>query len=286
MDSLKQLRNDCEDFLFKGWGFFINLTFKATIPNKSSFKTIVLDDQSFPDLILNSLKLAHKGFRTSIVITVNNILASFPWMKEQFVTTNLVGRMFETVDFESIDFSESRTLFYLTKIIACILDQIKDDEARFDQYPLFRVSVFEPTKKFITFMFNNLHKLDLDEADTTELGFFLCLIHKHITNRELRSDEHDPVFVSELVKWEIRQMIETENEENFLIVFKSMLTRTSEWKRDGQERQKRREVLLREEGWDDAFELRVVGIEVDTNQGMRSKTIMFRCMSSFNADEL
>ncbi|KAK2955319.1 hypothetical protein BLNAU_9710 [Blattamonas nauphoetae] len=43
------------------------------------------------------------------------------------------------------------------------------------------------------------------------------------------------------------------------------LALTKEWRHGKQERQKIQEVLLREEGWDDGFELRVVGIEVDTN---------------------
>ncbi|KAK2959441.1 hypothetical protein BLNAU_5490 [Blattamonas nauphoetae] len=103
---------------------------------------------------------------------------------------------------------------------------------------------------------------------------------------ELRADEHDADFVSEMVKWETRTMVEMENEKPFGSVFRSMLNRTYEWKRNKRERQKRREVLLREEGWDDALEQRVVGIEVDTNQDMMGLTVFFRIELALNADEL
>ncbi|KAK2950924.1 hypothetical protein BLNAU_14114 [Blattamonas nauphoetae] len=74
---------------------------------------------------------------------------------------------------------------------------------------------------------------------------------------ELRSDEHDTDIVLAFVNWEMRTMVEMENEAQFEIVFHSMLDRISEWRQDKPERLKRREVLLREEGWDDGFELRV-----------------------------
>ncbi|KAK2945279.1 hypothetical protein BLNAU_19780 [Blattamonas nauphoetae] len=287
IDSLKQLRNDCEDFLNTGWCFFINVTNKMTDPHKSSFKTIVLDDPSFPDLILNSLKLSHKDFRTTTVITVNNTLIQFPWMKERFMIVNLVERMLETVDFDSLDLLKFETLDPLTTFIDYMSTPIGDDEeAHFDQYPLIRVSVFEPAKQFITFIFKNSHKLDLAKEDKLRLGTRLCMHHLFITNMELRSDEHDAAFVSELVKWETRQMVEMENEKHFQVFFESMLTRTSEWNQEERERQKRRQSLLREEGWDDAFELRVVGIEVDTNQDLIDFAEDFRNELRFNWDLL
>ncbi|KAK2954430.1 hypothetical protein BLNAU_10598 [Blattamonas nauphoetae] len=103
---------------------------------------------------------------------------------------------------------------------------------------------------------------------------------------ELRSDEHDADVVSELVKWEVRTMDEMENEANFVGLFQSMTSRTSEWNRNKRERQKRREVLLREEGWDDAFELRVVGIERNTYRSLPYWERRFRKELTFNADRL
>ncbi|KAK2953624.1 hypothetical protein BLNAU_11488 [Blattamonas nauphoetae] len=101
---------------------------------------------------------------------------------------------------------------------------------------------------------------------------------------ELRSDEIDADFVPELVKWEVRTMVEMENEEYFKRVFMSIGNRTWKWNRDKRERQKRREVRLREEGWDDAFELRVVGIEVDTIQSIHKNAKAFRIEQAFNSD--
>ncbi|KAK2954413.1 hypothetical protein BLNAU_10581 [Blattamonas nauphoetae] len=249
IDSLRQLRDDCEVFLFNEWRFFVNLTFDIAEPHKSSFQTIILDDPSFPDLILNSLKLNHKDIRLHTIMAIVNIVIEYPRMKEQFMAANLVGRMFETVDFVSLPLSESETLLGLTKFITYMLDPIGDDEdAHFEQYPLVRVSVFEPAKQFITFMFHNSDKLILTEADNLQLECHICWIHQHIKNMELRSDEHNADIVSELVNWEVRTMVEMENEEHFQNVLQSMLNRTWEWNRNKRERQTRREVLLREEG--------------------------------------
>ncbi|KAK2960962.1 hypothetical protein BLNAU_4049 [Blattamonas nauphoetae] len=286
-DSLTVLRNECEEFVDDGWRFFASLTANFTDPYKSSFQTIVLDDPSFTDLILNSLQLTRNGKRENTIMAISNIVMVFPSMQKKFIEANLVERMFETVDFLSIPLSESNTLFELTKFINNLLYMIGDDEETdFEQYPLIRVSVFEPAKQFITFIFNNSDTLILDEEDAVELENRLCWIHNHITNMEHPSNEHDVDTVSELVRWEVQTMVEMENEENFDLVFQRMLDRTQEWRQDNRERQKRREVLLREEGWDDAFEQRGVGIEADLRQNVQDCLSRFRIELAFNADEL
>ncbi|KAK2946771.1 hypothetical protein BLNAU_18301 [Blattamonas nauphoetae] len=285
--SLKHLKNEYYRFQDNVWRFFVNVTFCLTDPHKSSFQTIILDDPSFPDLILNTLKLTHNYLTWHTIIAITNIVILFPWMREKFMTVNLVGRMFETVNFLSLPLSESNTLFQLTRFIVNMLTPIGDDDgAQFEQYPLIRVSVFDPAKEFITVIFHNSDKLLLDEQEQTHFESHLCWIHIKIKNMELRSDEHDADFVSELVKWEMRVMVEMENEDHFLIVFHGMLNRTWEWKRDQREREKGREVVLREEGWDDSFELRVVGIEVDTHQDIQSVARQFRIERALNVNEL
>ncbi|KAK2961115.1 hypothetical protein BLNAU_3883 [Blattamonas nauphoetae] len=222
------------------------MPYQIADPDQPSFRTIILDDPSFPDLILNSLKLNHKYINVNLFTTISNIIHTYRWMKEQFMTANLVGRMFETVDFVSLPLSESKTLVNLTKFISNMCDPIGfDEEAKLEQYRLIRVSVFEPTKHFITYLFNNLDKLILEEEDKDELEDRMCWIHRHITHMELRSDEYDADIVSELVKWEVRAMVQMENEDHFKTVFMSIVSRTWNWKRDFPERQKRREVLLR-----------------------------------------
>ncbi|KAK2955350.1 hypothetical protein BLNAU_9743 [Blattamonas nauphoetae] len=249
-----------------------------TEPHKSSFQTIVLDDPSFPDLILKPIKLHRQAIRRNTINAITNIIFHYPSMKTKFIMENMVGRMFETVDFVSLPLSESKTFLHLTTFIACMCEPIGDsEEARFKRYPLIRVSVFEPAKQFLTFIFHNSDKLILDESHKNELTSRLCLVHNHIKNMELRSDEHDADFVSELVKWETRTMVEMENEDNFRIVFRSFGNRTQEWNRDKREREKRRAVLLREDGWDDAIELRVVGIEADVSQKLHQNTLEITC---------
>ncbi|KAK2952751.1 hypothetical protein BLNAU_12400 [Blattamonas nauphoetae] len=275
IDWLKELRKEYANFVSNGWHFLIDSAASITEPHKSSFQTIILDDPSFSDLILNSLKLNHPNVWEITIIALTNIVVKFEGMRERFRTTNLVGRMFETVDFVSLPLSESETIFCLTSFIAWMLEPIGDDEeAHVDQYPLIRVSVFEPTQQFITFMFDNSDKLSLDEGKRVKFEYFLCRIHNNIKNMELRSDEYDTDTVSELVKWEVQTMVAMENEEHLMI----------EWNRDKPERQKRREVLLREEGWDDGFELRVVGMDVDTSQDMRDCWMDFGVERALNAD--
>ncbi|KAK2953247.1 hypothetical protein BLNAU_11710 [Blattamonas nauphoetae] len=246
IDSLKELRTQCEAFVTNGWNFFGCVTYQIANPHKSSFQTIILDDPSFSDIILNSLKLPHNISRETTLINITNITIIYPWIKEQFMKANLVVKMFETVDFVSLHLSESNTLVSLTNFIRCMFYQNGDnEEGWFQQYPLIRVSVFEPAKKFITFMFHNSDKLILNEEDKTQLEITLCGIHNDIKNMELRSEEHDADIVSALVKWEIQTMVEMENETCFIISFQALCSRAFAWNRGKRERQKRREVLLR-----------------------------------------
>ncbi|KAK2952607.1 hypothetical protein BLNAU_12435 [Blattamonas nauphoetae] len=284
-ESLNHLRKKCEDYVLSGWAVMADLTHKITDPHKSSFQTIILDDPSFADLILNSLPFTHKDIRRRTIMAITNIVNVYPSMKEQFITTNLVGRMFEIVDFVSLPLSESKTHFAITRFHSSICRPTAETrEAQFEQYRLIRVSVFQPAKHFIIFLFNNWDKLILNEEDTVELEKLLCNIHCRIKNMELRSDEHETDIVSELVKWEVRTMIEMEYEKHYINISLSIGNRTQEWNRNKRERQKRREVLLREDGWDDALELRVVGIEVDTDQTLRHHARLFRKELTFNAD--
>ncbi|KAK2962068.1 hypothetical protein BLNAU_3124 [Blattamonas nauphoetae] len=165
-DSLELLRDECEAFVNNSWCFFINLAKGITDLHKSSFQTIILDDPSITDFILNSLKLPHPTIRRNVLVTIGNIIMEFPTMGERFMTANLVGRMFDTVDFVSLPLSESNTTFELTNFLTSMLSPIGDDEeTNIEQYPLIRVSVFEPAKQFITFIFHNSDELILDEAD-------------------------------------------------------------------------------------------------------------------------
>ncbi|KAK2943052.1 hypothetical protein BLNAU_22026 [Blattamonas nauphoetae] len=286
-DYLNRLRNHCENFVTNGWAFFIDSALTISDHHKSSFRTIILDDPSFADLILNSLKLNHCLVRWNTIATVTNVVIIHPWMKGRFMTANLVGRMFEVVDYHSFLLSEPNTLCELTTFILSMLNPIGvTKEMCFQQYPLIRVSVFEPAKQFITFMFHNSDKQVVNVAIKAQLEDRLCGMHNHINNMELRSDEYDTDFVSELVKWEVRTMAEMEKERHFERVFEGMMDRTCEWKQDQRERLKRRKVLLREEGWDDGFELRVVAKEVNTNQKVKNLVRRFRMMMSLNANRL
>ncbi|KAK2944491.1 hypothetical protein BLNAU_20588 [Blattamonas nauphoetae] len=286
-DALTELRNGFEVIVGNGWGFFINMTYKNTDPHKSSFQAIILDDPSFPDLVLNSLKLTLKGIKENILIAVSNIILYFPSMKTNFMKENFVRKMFETVDFVSLPLSESSTLFHLTRFITSMFTPIgNDDQACFEQFPLIRVFVFEPAKQFIKFIFHNSDKLVLDEQERTHFEKQLCWIHIHINNMEIRSDEHDADIVSERMNWETRAMNEMENKVHFKNLFRSMLSRTREWRQNKPDRQKRRELLLREEGWDDGLELRMIGMGVDTEQEMKDFASLFSVELAFNVDNL
>ncbi|KAK2950928.1 hypothetical protein BLNAU_14118 [Blattamonas nauphoetae] len=124
VDSLKELRDKCKTFVINEWHFFVILTYTIADPHKSSIQTIILDDPSFPDLILNSLKINHKKIRLNTIMAILNIIIEFPWMRAKFMTANLVGRMFETVDFIALPLSESNTLFQLTKFITIMFKPI------------------------------------------------------------------------------------------------------------------------------------------------------------------
>ncbi|KAK2958187.1 hypothetical protein BLNAU_6891 [Blattamonas nauphoetae] len=208
--SLTLLRNQCEEFVSKGWAFLFDSTFYITEPHKPSFQTIILDDLSFPDLILNSLKLKHKDIRKRTIKALSSIV--------------------------------TETLSELTDFISSVCDPIGDDDDQSEQYLHIRASVFEPAKPFIIFIFNNSDKLVLSENYQFLLTRYLNTIFFHTTEMELRSDEHDADVVSALVKWETRTMVEMESEEHFDSALTTMLNRTSEWNEDKPEQQKRREV--------------------------------------------
>ncbi|KAK2943952.1 hypothetical protein BLNAU_21098 [Blattamonas nauphoetae] len=262
MESLFSDHEACKDCVSDAWGFFVDLNTAKADPHKSSFKSIILDDPSFPDLVIQSLKLESRLFTKDVVKALVHISIGFPEMRERWRSDDLVRRMFETVDFVSLPQFDAGTHLRLTHFIVLIVDTLEEDnEAYFHHIQLVRVSVFEPTKPFAIFIFHNWNRLRLGDVDRTELECHLSKVHAHIKNMELLSDEHDADIVSELVKCEAGQMIVMENERHFEHIFETILIRTLLWDREKPERQKRREVLLREEGWDDAFELRVVGIE-------------------------
>ncbi|KAK2959442.1 hypothetical protein BLNAU_5491 [Blattamonas nauphoetae] len=153
VDSLDNLKDKCEECVSDGWNYLLNWTYSLTTPLKSAFQTIIIDDPSFPYLILSSLQLSHEDVKVNIIITILNIVLHNPWMKENLITSNFIGMIFETVDFVSLPLSESETQFQLTKFLYLMVDPIgKDEDTIFEQYRHIRVSVFEPAKKFITFI--------------------------------------------------------------------------------------------------------------------------------------
>ncbi|KAK2946627.1 hypothetical protein BLNAU_18463 [Blattamonas nauphoetae] len=288
-DSLHHLRNTCEDFAKEGW-LFLKVVSNTTQVHMSSFQTIILDDPSFPVLILNSLKLTHKDIRENIIHAIRRIAIHYEPMRKQFMTSNLVGRMFEIIDFDTFPLSESNTLFKLTTFIAWMMEPIgySEEQPCWEQYPLIRDSVFEPAKEFIKSMFRKSDMLILDQDDNKLFEICLYLTHHHIKNMELLSDELDDDIVSEFVKWEVRTMAQMEDDLHFIDIFESMIRRIREWTENKPERLKRREVLLREEGWDDAFELRVVGMGVDTKPKLKTLAMRFRlfCLSRPHTEAL
>ncbi|KAK2958892.1 hypothetical protein BLNAU_6141 [Blattamonas nauphoetae] len=255
-------------------------------PHKSSFQSIVLDDPSFPDLVIQSLQLNNQDIRYYLIDALINISRTFLGMKKRFCSHDLVRRMFESVDFVSLPLSDTQIHVELTQFITLMVAPIEEDaEQYFNQLQFLRVTVFEPATQYIIFIFRNLDRLSLEDKDQDRLEISLCRLHRHLNNMELHSDEHDVEVVPELVKWEVRQMVEMEDEDHFEEVFESVANRTEEWKRWKRERQKRREVLLREVGLDDAFELRVVGIEKDAPRNVKKIASKLRVLSSFNSDE-
>ncbi|KAK2949818.1 hypothetical protein BLNAU_15213 [Blattamonas nauphoetae] len=286
--TLKYLKSKCEVFMSSGWLFLMAVPESLTDSHKSSIQTIILDDPSFPDLVLNSLKCDQEKIRKLTIMTITDTIIHFPWMREQFMTANLVGRMFETVDFVSLPLSESETHIQLSRFITWMFFPVgyTEEHPIFEQYPLIRVSVLEPAKEFIKSMFHNSDKLILNEADQKMIDSCISLTHHHIRNMDLRLDELDADIVSAFVNWEVRTMVAMEDDSSFCDVFDSMFRRLCEWTKNKPERLKRREVLLREEGWDDALELRVVGIEVDTSHNLKTCARQFRIKLTLNADEL
>ncbi|KAK2958890.1 hypothetical protein BLNAU_6139 [Blattamonas nauphoetae] len=252
----------------------------------SSFESIVLDDFSFPDLILKSLLHTDDETRSDIMYVVNFVVEDFQEMRDRFISANLVGRMFETVDFVSLPLSDTKIHMELTQFLALMAEPIdEDDETYLEHLQLLRVSVFEPAKQYILFIFHNCDNFRWDEIDQGLLANYICWLDSSMKDMELHNEEHDADIVSELVRWEARQMVEMENGTTFGIMFQSIGYRTKGWMEDNPERQKRREVRLREEGWDDALELRVVGIEEDTPEDVKDDALDLRVMFSFNSDE-
>ncbi|KAK2949802.1 hypothetical protein BLNAU_15284 [Blattamonas nauphoetae] len=300
--SLRILRDECVNFVDAAWLFFANKKTLKAIPRKSSFTSTVLEPQPFCENVIRSLKLNNPNTGHNIIITINRILSRIPQMKESFISANLVERMFKTFDFASLPLSESQFHWDITRFVGLMIQPImKDKETYPTQRAIFRVSVFEPVRQHVGFVLHNWKTLTFGSADTTQQESCVCLIVGIAKDMELESDELDSGFVSELVRWEVRMMVEIENEKNINRVIQRIGNMIWMWKLKEKERLKRREVLLREEGWDDVFELRVVGIELDTEQyrqlharqfRIETRTlqqttqtaVILRRMSSFNAD--
>ncbi|KAK2955936.1 hypothetical protein BLNAU_9096 [Blattamonas nauphoetae] len=290
-DTIQHPANPAESFtkwasFFVGgiWGFVANIVSQFFFNHPPSYQYVFLDDPSLPHLALQSFQLTRKDRREILYSSLGRLIIYLPYLTKKFISIDLVNQLFETPDLLAIPLSESKTHLSITIFIHGMLNYASADHIT--HYPLVRVSVFEPVKQYVNFLFHNSNKLILDEKnrDIHELHF--SWIHNHIKNMELQSDEHDTNIVSGLVKYEVQTMVEMENETHFETVFQSMLDTTSEWNLKNPERLKRREVLLREEGWDDAFELRVVGIEVDSNHHIQELAEHFRIVKTLNADDL
>ncbi|KAK2943955.1 hypothetical protein BLNAU_21101 [Blattamonas nauphoetae] len=150
-NPLQTLRAKCEDFVAEGWQFFVNFDVPNENPHKSTFQSIVLDDSSFPDLVLQSLKLESRHIRINAIQALIHLSRTFLGMKKRWCSENLVGKMFETVDFVSLPLSDAETHIGLT----CFLSQMtspveddEDDEIYEEHLQLARVFVFEPAKKY------------------------------------------------------------------------------------------------------------------------------------------
>ncbi|KAK2952731.1 hypothetical protein BLNAU_12380 [Blattamonas nauphoetae] len=287
-DSIRVLRVECVNFVDYSWRFYGHLLTDRALHHISSFESIVLADPSLSDIIFPSLKLNTQMIRRDLLLALGHIVVRFRWMREVFISVNLVGRIFESVNFVTLPLDESHTHLHLARFITLMFGRSEEDEdTRFSQYHLIRVSVFDPARQYIIFLFHNSDRLALDDDDDDDdrhlLEYCLGSIHVHLKNMELRSDEHDTEFVCELVKWEVREMVERENEIVWGDVLLNMGNGTAIWKKEKQDREKRREVLLREEGWDDAFELRVVGIEKDVSDQMKRSAVDFRRVRAFNS---
>ncbi|KAK2959860.1 hypothetical protein BLNAU_5057 [Blattamonas nauphoetae] len=301
-DSLRILRDECVNFVDAAWLFFAKKTTIKAIPRKSSFTSTILDPHPFCENVIRSLKLNNPNTGHNIIKTINRILSRIPQMKESFISANLVERMFKTFDFASLPLSESQFHWDITRFVGLMIQPImKDKETYPTQCAIFRVSVFEPVRQHVGFVLHNWKTLTFGTADTTQQESCVCLIVGIAKDMELESDELDSGFVNELVRWEVGQMVEIENETNINRVIQRIGNMIWMWKQREKERLKRRDVLLREEGWDDVFELRVVGIELDTEQYRQLRARQFRIetrtlqqtnqtavilrrMSSFNSD--
>ncbi|KAK2946072.1 hypothetical protein BLNAU_18980 [Blattamonas nauphoetae] len=253
-------------------------------PSGTALEPLILDHPSLPALIVMSIKLCMLLSRATVFTPLLN-LSAIPSMKEKFISCDLIRTLFDTVDFLSIPLSNTETHSTLLQILVNMLSPTADDnDQRVAEYPAIRRLVFDQAKEYIRVVLPSLSRATVPSELLINPNQVPIRMHLVLREMELKSQELDADFVSDLVRWEVRWVVDTETDEDFEMVFRTMFRLAAKWKDNLPERLKRREVLLREEGWSDALEQRIVGIETSDRQLQRHLSLVFRYISSFNTD--
>ncbi|KAK2955046.1 hypothetical protein BLNAU_9977 [Blattamonas nauphoetae] len=239
-------------------------------------RSILADNPILETVVIRSVE---EGDIELIQLTFSAIITLLeigPENRTRLQSGNLVKKLFSSFDFQSVPLTEadfhSFTVNFIRQMLAV---DGATEEIKQAQYPSLRGSVYDHVWKYLSHVITHSPALTLYDTHREKHEDDVSTCYRHIFFMEVAADELDEAFLLEQAKWEVRWLTEVENEETLDFRILTCGNRAYRWRTEKWGRLKRRERMLRKEGWDDAVETRVVGLHPEVSEDLRSKVLAF-----------
>ncbi|KAK2950899.1 hypothetical protein BLNAU_14201 [Blattamonas nauphoetae] len=284
-NNLTKLKKELIDVIWPAWKVLANLTFDYAIGLRPHLHSILADNPKLETVVLRSVE---EGDIELIQLTFSSIISLLtiaPENRTRLQSGNLVEKLFSSFDFQSVPLSKAEFHAFTVKFIRHMLAvDGATEEIKQAQFPSLRVSVYNHVWKYLSHVITHSPALTLNEIHRELHEDDVSLCYRHIFFMEVAADELDEAFLLEQAKWEVRWLTEVENEKTLDLRIFTCGNRAYRWRTEKWGRLKRRERMLRKEGWDDALETRVVGLHPEVSEDLRSKVLAFGILALFNLE--
>ncbi|KAK2958194.1 hypothetical protein BLNAU_6898 [Blattamonas nauphoetae] len=214
---------------------------------------------------------------------VNGFLRITPSIRPRFQFRDFVEKVFSSFDFLSVPLYipvfHSSTIEFIRRMLQV---NGETEEIKLAQLPSLRITVFNHVWPYLAYIITHSPTLNLNHQNRADHESDVTICHRNISCMERNGEELDERFLLEQAKWEVRWLTEVENEKTLKERILTVESRASGWMTENWERQKRRERMQRKEGWDDAVEARVAGLNPEMSPDLKGKVFKLGVLASFN----
>ncbi|KAK2956160.1 hypothetical protein BLNAU_8940 [Blattamonas nauphoetae] len=284
-NNLTKLKGDVLYVTGSAWKVLANLTFDYAVDLHPHLRSILADNPKLENVVLRSIKEGDIELIQFTFSAISNLLKIEPENRTRLQSGDLMRKLFSSFDFQSVPLSEAEFHLFTVNFIRQMLTvNGATEEIKQAQFPSLRVSVYNHVWKYLSHVITHSPALTLNETNREIHEDDVSLCYRHIFFMEVAADELDEAFLLEQAKWEVRWLTEVENEERLDFRILTCGNRAYRWRTEKRGRLKRRERMLRKEGWDDAVETRVVGLHPEVSEDLRSKVLAFGILALFNLE--